>query len=91
MHVGDRRDDPRNQLVLQLENRFRAESALVVLGPEMSAGHRIHELHRDAQPRSRLAEAALHHIARAQLFADGSHIAGSLEYVAVELRAITLR
>ena len=38
VHVGDRRDDPRNQLVLELENGFRAERALVVLGPEMRAG-----------------------------------------------------
>ena len=45
----DRRDDPRNQLVLKLENRFRAEGALIVLGPEMRAGYRVHELHRETQ------------------------------------------
>ncbi len=52
MHIADGRHDPGNQLVLELEYGFRAEGALIVFGPEMRAGDRIHELHGDAQPGS---------------------------------------
>ena len=91
VHVGDRRNDPRNQVVLQLEDRLRAEGAFVVLGPEMSAGDRVHELHREAQLRSRLPKASLHHVARAELLAGGTDVTADSARRGVELRAITLR
>src|SRR5262245_36749425 len=57
--VRDGGNDARNQVVLELENRVLVESALVVLGPEMGAGNRIHELHRQAQFGARLPDATL--------------------------------
>src|ERR1700691_4767983 len=47
--VGDRGDNPRNNLVLKLESRFRFEGAVVSLGPEMGSGVRVYKLHRNAQ------------------------------------------
>src|SRR5437660_997166 len=46
--IRDRRNNPRNQIVLQLENRFRTETAFIVFSPQMSAGGRINELYREA-------------------------------------------
>ena len=71
--IRDRRNNPRNQIVLQLENRFRTETAFIVLSPQMSARSRINELYRDTQLRSRLPQAAFHHVARAQFCARGTH------------------
>ena len=72
--VGDGGDDPRHEVVLQLEDGVRAEGALVVLGPEMSAGDGVHELHGEAQLRSRLPQVAFHHVARAQFPARGADV-----------------
>jgi hypothetical protein len=66
VHVGNRRNDPRNEVVLQLENRLRTEIAFVVFRPQMSAGRGIDELHGEAQFRPGLAKAALHHVPRAE-------------------------
>ena len=67
-----------------------SEGAVVGLGPQMGAGTRVDELHRDAQRRSRLAQAPLHHVAGAELLADGAHV-GRLAGERVELRATTRR
>ena len=75
VHVRDRRNDPRNQVVLKLEDGLRAEGALVALGPEMGAGDRVHELDREAQLRSGLTNAAFHHVASTELLTDGADIA----------------
>lgn len=48
LQVGDRSNDPGHQVILQLERRFRAERAIVGLGPEVGAGGRVDELDRDA-------------------------------------------
>ena len=71
--VGDRGDDPRDDFVLQIENRFRREGAIIGLGPEMGAGAGIDELYSNAQPGPRLAkQAALYHVARPQFLARRS-------------------
>ena len=70
--VGDRGDDPGHEVVLQRENRFRTKSAFIVLGPQMSTGGRIHELYREAQLGPCLAQAAFHHVTRAQFLANCS-------------------
>ncbi len=65
--VGDRGDDPGDEVVLEREDLARVERAIVVLRPEMGARGRVNELHRDAQLRARLPEAPLHHVARGDL------------------------
>ena len=57
-----------DEVVLYLEDRFRSESAFVGFSPQMRAGTRIHQLHRDPQLVPGLANAALHHITCAQFF-----------------------
>ena len=74
VRIGDGRNDARDQVVLQLENRFGAERAIVSLGPQMRSGIGVDQLHRDAHFGSGLAQAALHHVARAELFAGGAHV-----------------
>ena len=74
VHIRNRRDNPRNQLVLQLENRLRTKVAFIVLSPEMSAVRRVDELNCQAQLCSRLSQAALHHVASAEILADGPHV-----------------
>ena len=69
VHVGHRRDDPRHQVVLQLEQRVRAERAFVGLGPQVGPGRHVDELDRDAQLRPRLPQAPLHHVAGADRLA----------------------
>src|SRR5664280_1529863 len=44
--VGNSGNDARNEIVLQLEESVRAESALVILGPKMGARDAIHKLDR---------------------------------------------
>ena len=61
--VGDRGDDPGNEIVLQLEDRVGVEGAVVGLRPQVGAGACVHQLNGDAQCRARLANAALHHVA----------------------------
>ena len=51
------------------------ERPVVGLRPEMRAGRRVDELHRDAQLRARLPEAAFHDVAGADLLADRAHVA----------------
>ena len=48
--------------------------AVVGLGPEVRPAHGVHDLHGDAQRRSRLADAALHDVARPQLLADRAYV-----------------
>src|SRR5262249_44934273 len=43
--IRDRRNNLRHQIVLQLEHGLRAETALVVLSPQMSSGLRINQLY----------------------------------------------
>src|SRR5579872_1738638 len=42
--IGHGGDNPRNQLVLQLEDRLRIESTLVSLRPEVRTGNCVREL-----------------------------------------------
>ena len=42
------RDDAGDHVVLQLEDRFRLEGAIIGLGPQTGAGTCIHKLHCDA-------------------------------------------
>src|SRR6266576_3636247 len=72
--ISDRRNDPRNQIVLQLENSLRTKTAFIVLGPQMSAGRCIHELDREAQLRPRLSQAAFHHVACAERLANSLNL-----------------
>ena len=72
--IGDGGDDARNEVILQRENLSGLKVAFIVLGPEVSAAGRIDKLHGEAQLGSRLAEAALHHVAGAQFLTDGTHI-----------------
>ena len=72
--IGDRGDDARDEIVLQIEDRLGSESALIRLRPEMRSGDRVRQLHRQAQFSSCLTQAAFHHIACAELFADGADI-----------------
>ena len=72
--VGDGGDDPGHEVVLQLENCFRAEGPLVVLGPEMRTGDRVHELHGETQLASGVTQIAFHHVASAQFPARSADI-----------------
>ncbi len=63
-HVRARRDDARNEIVLQREDLIGLEAPIVGLRPEMCAGRRVHELHRHAHRRRRVADAAFHHVSR---------------------------
>ncbi len=74
VHVRNRRDDPRNQIVLQLKDRLGTKGAFEVFSPEMSAAGRIDELNREPQLGPGLPKAAFHHVARAQFLAGGSHV-----------------
>ena len=69
-----------NQIVLNVENGFGTEGALEGLGPEVSAGDRVGELHRQPQFASRLPQSAFHHVARAKLLANGAQV-GRLIYI----------
>ena len=72
---GDCPDDARGQLILQLEDVV--EGAFEAVGPDMRPGRRIDELARDAHAVRRLAQAALQHIAHAELAAHLLRIHGS--------------
>ena len=72
--VGAGGDDAGDEVVLQLEDRVRVEGPVVGLRPEVGAGRRVDQLHRDAQLPGRLPEASLHHVARADLAADRPHV-----------------
>ena len=78
VHVGNRRDDPGNQIVLQLEDRLGTEGAFEAFGPEMSAAQRIDELNGEPQPGPGLTQAAFHHVARAQFLPDRPHVDGCI-------------
>ena len=72
--ISDCRNDPRNQIVLQLENSLRTKTAFIVLGPQMSAGRCVYELDREAQLRPRLSQAAFHQVACAERLANRLHL-----------------
>ena len=74
MLVGDGGDDPRNQLVLELEDGLGMEGALVGLSPQVGARRCVDELDRDAQLGACLAKASLNHIPRAQFLAGRTEI-----------------
>ncbi len=76
--VGNSGNDARNEIVLQLEESIRAERALVILGPKMGARDAIHKLDGQAQLRTCLAQAAFHHVARAEFVAGGANIDSAL-------------
>lgn len=71
--IGDRGNDARDDVTLQLENG-RAKGAIIGLGPQMRSGIRVHELHRDAHLRARLAQAPFHHVASAKRFSGGADV-----------------
>ena len=75
MGFGDGGDDAGNEFVLEFEDGFGIESAIVGFGPEVSAGGSVDELHGETQPGSCLAQAALHYVARAEFFAGGADVA----------------
>ena len=68
------RNDARNQIILYLENYFRAKAAAIRLCPQMRARTRVHQLRGHAQLRTGLAQAPLHHVTRAEFFANCAHI-----------------
>ena len=70
----DRGDDGFGDLVLHREHV--GEVAVVALRPEMAAGGDIVELRRDAHAVAALADAALDHIADAELLGDLFHVDG---------------
>ena len=61
----DDADDPLGDLVLQLEHVV--ERTVELFRPQMRAGLGLDQLRGDAQPIAALADAALKHIARAEL------------------------
>ena len=69
--VGDGRNDARDELILQGEDLFRAKGAVEGLRPEVRPARGVDELHGQANRRTNLAKAALHHVARAELFVVG--------------------
>lgn len=73
--VGHRRNNPRNQTILEIEHRLGAEAALIGLGPKIRPGHRVYELHAQPQLSSGLPQIAFHHVARAQFSAGSADIA----------------
>jgi hypothetical protein len=72
--VGNSRNDPWHQVILQREDFLPAKHSIIRFRPHMSAGGAIHEMHRDPQNRASLAKAATHHIASAKLLADGANV-----------------
>jgi hypothetical protein len=74
LRIGDRGDDSRDDIILQLENRFRLERAIIGLSPEMSTGNCVHELDTDAQPGACLPQASFQHVTRAEFVSCGAHI-----------------
>src|ERR1700686_2570507 len=72
--VGYSRNDPRDDFVQQRKDFIWVKGAIKSLGPKMGARARVHQLHRDAQQRTRLAQTPLHHVARAKFLADRSHV-----------------
>src|SRR5262245_48653787 len=71
--MGDQnRDDRAGYLVLNREHVL--DLAIVALGPAMSTGQGIDELHRDANPVARSANAALQDVAHAKLAADLAYV-----------------
>ena len=71
----DRADDAAGDLILDCKDV--AEFAVVLLGPMMSAGHRVDQLGADAQPLAGPAHAAFEHIANAELACDLPDIDGA--------------
>src|SRR5450432_1146848 len=72
--VSDSRDNARDELVLELKDCFGIESAFVILGPEMSAGNRVHELHCETQFCSGLPQASFHDKACTEFLAGVTNI-----------------
>ena len=64
--VGHRDDDMIGDFVLQREDALRLPVAIERLGPKVRSGISVHQLRRDTQLVSRLAQASLHEVARTQ-------------------------
>src|SRR4029077_1689463 len=73
--VGDRRDDTRDELILQREDFFGAERTVISLGPKMGTGIGVDELHGDSQHGPRLAKTPFHYVTRAEFLANGADVA----------------
>ena len=74
VRVGDRRDDPGNEIVLEREDLVRVERPVVGLGPEVRAGNRVDQLDRDPQRRAGLTQTPVQDVARAERLADGADV-----------------
>jgi hypothetical protein len=57
-------------VILSCRSKHVLERAVEPVGPEVRAGLGFDQLGGDAEPRARLAHAALHHIAHAELLPD---------------------
>ena len=60
----ERCDHPRRDFVLQLEDACLAESAVVILGPDLKAGVGLHQLDAEADGRSRSPHGAFDNVSR---------------------------
>ncbi len=76
--VGGGGDDARYEVVLDGEDAIGLEGPGVGLRPEVGARVRVDQLHRDAQLPAGVPEAALHHVPRADLLADGARVSRRL-------------
>src|SRR5579859_7050390 len=64
--IGGSRGDLGGDLILQSENVGGLQVAIIALRPQMGAAAGLDQLHGDSHCRSRLADAALHHVAGAK-------------------------
>ena len=62
--------------ILQREDALRLPVAIKRLGPKVRSRMSVHQLRRDTQLVSRLAQAALHEVARTQFVTDSAHVEG---------------
>jgi hypothetical protein len=73
--ISNRSHDARHHIIEHIERVFRRERTVEGFRPEAGAVVGIDQLHRDANFRACLSNAAFHHVARAEFSADRSHVA----------------
>src|SRR5579862_5529014 len=74
LRVADGGNDAGNDVIKKIERGFRSERAVVGFRPQACTGDGIDKLNGNTDLCSRLAQAAFHHVARAEFFADRAYV-----------------